>query len=116
MKEAMKGGVCRVCGTCACGEGCACSCGCSWPRGHRAFRVVLGIIILLVVFFVGVKAGEIREALGWGDYGYGAHGYMMRGWGPVMYGGYYYDGAQAQPQQNGGAQAAPMIPATGTAQ
>ncbi len=97
MKETMKGGVCQTCGTCACGEGCVCSCGCGWPRGHRVFRVILGLIVLCIVFFVGVKAGEIREALGWGDAGYGAYGYHMRiGGAPMMYGGYYYDAGQTQ--------------------
>lgn len=49
--------------TCACSTPCVCGCGCGWAHGHRAFRVILGIVILLVIFWIGVKVGEVKMAL-----------------------------------------------------
>ena len=46
-----------------CGKACACGCGCGWAHGHRAFRVVLAIVIALIVFWIGVKVGEVGSAL-----------------------------------------------------
>jgi|GEM_PF-1282679 hypothetical protein len=56
-----------------CGHG-MCHCGC----GHRHFwlRWLLGLIILLVVFWLGVKVGEFKGAFG---RGFGRNGsYIMR--------------------------------------
>ncbi len=44
--------------------------------GHYGMRWVLGIIILLMVFWLGMKLGEFKgfiEAI----YGFGSHGNMM---------------------------------------
>ncbi len=79
--------------TCSCSEGCTCSCGCGWQRGHRMFRVIIGLIILALVFWVGVKIGELKTLVmrsGWGYGGYYGHT-MMMGY-PGGYGGYGYDG------------------------
>jgi hypothetical protein len=38
-------------------------CGCGWAHGHRAFRIILGIVIALVIFWIGVKVGEVKVAL-----------------------------------------------------
>jgi hypothetical protein len=121
--------------TCVCEGECGCGCGCSWPRGHRAFRIILALVLLAIAFWVGVKMGELRAYLGyeyanWGGYGMMGNGY---GYGPMHYGsggwsgnpydgGYGYgtnapstQGGQAQNvTQNGGTSSAPMIPATGT--
>lgn len=73
--------------------------GCS--HRHYALRWILGLIILAIVFWLGIKLGEFKGAFG-GYYG----GYfgerhmrfnrpMMYGqWGPGMMGNYFY---QAQP-------------------
>jgi hypothetical protein len=47
----------------ACGKTCTCGCGCGWARGHRAFRIILALVIALVVFWIGVKVGEVKMAL-----------------------------------------------------
>ncbi len=128
-KEAARSGARNVC---VCEGECACGCGCGWPRGHRAFRVILALIILALVFWAGVKMGELRAYIeyqyaNWGGYGMMGNGYGY-GYGPMRYGsgewgGYGY-GANGQPtqapqQQNAvqgsGTSSAPMIPATGTA-
>ena len=101
-QEGMKEGVC--------GPMCMCGCGCGWPRGHRMFRVILGLIILALVFWVGVKVGEFKtmiernSAYGFGGYsaGYYPEGGMMR----FVNGG--YPQAQTQTQQ------APMMQVNGT--
>lgn len=79
-----------ACGTCPMGKTCACGygCGCGWAHGHHIFRVVLAIVIVLVVFWIGMKVGEVRTMLG--EYGYGGgygwhHAYPMQG--------YYQDGS-----------------------
>lgn len=60
---------------------CTCGCGCGWASGHRIFRVVLAIVILAVVFWAGVKVGEIttmlREYAGYGGYGW-RHAYPIQ--------------------------------------
>lgn len=57
------------------------ACNCPWHSGygHRHFllRWVLGILILIVVFWLGVKFGEIRGYFGYGYYGYPSHRNMM---------------------------------------
>ncbi len=47
--------------TCACGAGC--NCGCGHSSVHRVIWWVAGIIILIFVFALGVKAGEFRDEL-----------------------------------------------------
>ncbi len=70
---------------------CPYGCGCGWSHGHRAFRIIIGIIILLVVFWVGVKVGEfrtiVREYNGYGSRGGYSAGY--RPMGRMMGGGGY---------------------------
>ena len=64
----------KMCGDKVCGGGnnaCSCGCGCGWAKGHRVFRVVLGIVILLLMFWIGVKVGEVKMILGES----GGHGY-----------------------------------------
>lgn len=68
--------------TCVCGTPCACGCGCGWAHGHRAFRVILGIVILLVVFWIGVKVGEVKMALELNS-GYGIQGGYSNEYQPV---------------------------------
>lgn len=87
-----KGETCS-CGCCSSGKGMAsgCSCGCGWRGGWNGggrmlFRVLLGLIILALVFWMGVKVGELRSEL---YYGFGPRyttGYnrvmpMMQGYG-----------------------------------
>lgn len=55
------------------GKICSCGCGCGWASGHRLFRVVLGIVIALLIFWLGVKAGEFMTVFGRGYGGYGMH-------------------------------------------
>ena len=55
--------------------------------GHRymLLRIVLGLVIVFVVFWAGIRLGQFSVLIGDGYYsGYGSH--MMRGWGG--YGGY----------------------------
>ena len=47
--------------TCACGTGC--NCGCGHHCMHRVIWWVVGIVILVFVFALGVKAGEFRDEL-----------------------------------------------------
>ena len=79
--------------------GCRCMmCG----GGQRALRWILGIIILLIVFCLGWKLGEISSFLRGGYYGMGP-GMMQEygnpyyyGYGPGMMGGYGYGFAPQQ--------------------
>ncbi len=57
--------------TCACGPGCVCGCG--HHCMHRVLWWIVGIVALIIVFCLGVKAGEFSDAL------------------HSMYGGYYRD-------------------------
>ena len=57
-QEGMKGGRCETCGRMG-----MYGCGYGWARGHRAFRIILGIVIALIVFWIGVKVGEVGVAL-----------------------------------------------------
>jgi hypothetical protein len=43
--------------TCACGPGCACGCGCR----HHVLWWIVGIIVLFLIFFAGVKAGQFMQ-------------------------------------------------------
>lgn len=86
-----------------CPEGCKCfmcqgRCMCrGWHgRGHFFLRVVLGLIILVAVFAVGVKVGELRKGVFGRGYG-GRHGYynmMPYGMSPYYYGQPYPGGSQ----------------------
>lgn len=74
--------------TCACGPGC--TCGCGHHCMHRVLWWVIGIVALVIVFCVGVKAGEIREEL--------------RG----MFGGNYYRDYPMMQYRTGGGVAVPV--------
>jgi hypothetical protein len=96
-QESMKNGMC--------GKTCTCGCGCGWAHGHRAFRVVLAIVIALVVFWIGVKVGEVKMALQTnsgrefrGGYSntYNVGGRMMGGIPPVPVNGTATSSAPAQ--------------------
>ncbi len=45
--------------------------------GHNAFRIILGIIIVLIVFWLGILVGSMRHP-------YGAGGFVGRGGGMRM--------------------------------
>lgn len=70
---------------CTCPAGCACSCGCGWARGHLLFRIIIGLIVLALAFWAGVKVGEFKTILARDAWGYGG-GYGQ----PMMFyrGGY----------------------------
>ena len=90
--------------TCACGSGC--SCGCGSHCAHRVIWWILGIVILIVVFCIGVKAGEFREEL------HGMFGGYYRGYPMMQYqGGYGGTISPAQGNSSGTTSAMPMIPA-----
>ncbi len=88
---------------------------CFHGHGHKYFfiRWILGIAILLFVFFVGMMAGELKGYLksGRGYGGYGSHFRMMQhGYGMPYQGmmnlpGYQYP--SGQPQQQSATPAAP---------
>ncbi len=61
---------------------CVYGCGCGWSHGHRALLIILGIIILLVVFWVGVKVGEFRTIVR-GYNSYGSRGGYSAGYRPM---------------------------------
>lgn len=67
------------CGMCSSHHGCCC--------GHHGryiwLRWLLGILILVIVFWVGVKVGEFKGgAYGWGYQSYGSH--RMMNYNPMM--------------------------------
>ncbi len=101
---------CR-CFQCRCGTDC--KCGHGW-HGHRHFllRFLVGIIILVIVFAVGVKLGELKSSFGHGHYSGGRH-YMMQPYG-TMPQFYYYGGyGQAYPpmmQRGVGTSTSPVAP------
>jgi len=76
-----------TCGCCGSGKGMGCGCG--WHGGgtRMLFRALLGVIILVLVFWFGVKLGELRESIR-GYNGYGSGSYypvrMMQGYGTVQ--------------------------------
>lgn len=92
--------------TCACGMGC--SCGCGHHCMHRAIWWMVAIIILVIVFTIGVRAGEFRDALR------RSYGGYYRGY-PMMQ-GYEYNGGGAVPVSTAAGNATgttgnvPMIP------
>lgn len=62
--------------------------------GHGALRWVIGALILIMIFWMGMRIGELKSEM-YGDYGYGRYGNqtrMMRGgynvYGPGMMYGY----------------------------
>lgn len=69
-----------------CGGGMCCGCGWHGGAGHgiafMVLRCLLALVILFVVFWFGVKLGELKGAYGYG-YGAGYHGMMNE-----MMGGY----------------------------
>jgi hypothetical protein len=75
---------------------------------HALLHWALGILILLVVFWMGVKVGEFKTTLGYYGYGmwsgmmgnnyYGANPYP-NGYTPMM-GGYYYGDQTVAPSQS----------------
>jgi hypothetical protein len=86
--------LCRGCGGMGKGKCCFGMCG----GGHRfiILRIIIGIIILIFVFALGVKLGELKASLvgssygyptmGGGSWGYGRRGMMYQGngYGPGM--------------------------------
>ncbi len=79
-------GVC-TCGCCGSHMGMGMGCACGAHGGTRMlFRLLLAIIILILVFWFGVKLGELRESIR-GYNGYGSGSYypvrMMQGYGGV---------------------------------
>ncbi len=88
--------------TCACSADCVCSCGCGWAKGHLLFRVIIGLIILALVFWAGVKVGEFKTIVARDMWGYGGgYGHSM-----MFYRGGYDSG------YGGGAS---VVPAGGSA-
>jgi len=88
-----------LCG--CCGGGGMCSCG--WHHGHMIFRIILGVIFVMLVFWFGVKLGELREI----SFGYGGNdgGYRYGMQMPMMR--YYYAANPGSPVPQG-------TPAAGT--
>ncbi|HEY5221242.1 MAG TPA: hypothetical protein VIJ29_03840 [Candidatus Paceibacterota bacterium] len=82
--------------TCACGPGC--TCGCGHYCMHRILWWIVGIVVLIIVFCIGVKAGEFSDAL------------------HSMYGGYYrgYPVMQYHEVYGGGGVVSPAQPETPT--
>lgn len=80
--------------TCVCGAGCTCGCG-HRCCVHRAIWWVVGIIILVIVFAIGMRAGEFRNALR-NSYGGYYHWYPM-----MQYGTGYTNGNTVSPAQPG---------------
>ncbi len=82
-------------GTCCCGYGCGYGFGWGWHGAHHIgfmiLRCLLAIVILVAVFWLGVKIGELKGAYGYGGgYPFGMHGHGQYG---VMIGGGYYQPA-----------------------
>jgi hypothetical protein len=66
--------------------------------GHRLLRIVIGVLILLVVFWLGVKLGELRSELyRMGGFGRRSYPGMMGGYGGGGYGGGYPPVARPMP-------------------
>lgn len=89
-------------------EGCRCfgCCGAGFGMGmHRyglgfmVLRLLLGLLILLIVFWLGVKIGEFKGMVGYGYDSGMHHRYMIRG---------YYDGYYGYPGYPGMMQQAPL--------
>ena len=64
-------------------------------RGKRVWGIILGVVILVIVFSIGVKVGEFRAYFGPG-YGNGYWGMPMMRWGGygpnMMAPGWWYYG------------------------
>ncbi len=74
---------------CMCPSGCACSCGCGWARGHLLFRIIIGLILLALAFWAGVKVGEFKMIVAQDMWGYGGgYGHSMMFYGSGYDGGY----------------------------
>ena len=71
-------------------EGKWCKKWCGMGKGCPIFRWILGVIILIAVFSLGIKVGEFKSSI----YGYGGgFGWRMhRGVYPMMFYGYNNDG------------------------
>ena len=80
---------CSTCGSCA---GCG-SCGCGSGHSHLVARLVIGIIIVVIAFWLGLKLGELRAEF----YNSGYYGSNMP-WGRMMQG----SGYRSLPEQSGG--------------
>ena len=53
---------------CRCGAG-SCGCGCGWHGGWlKIVRCFFGLVVLVIVFFLGMKIGELRGILESGRY------------------------------------------------
>ncbi len=67
-----------------------CSCH-GYGHKHFVLRWLLGIVMLVIVFYLGVKVGEFKGELRSAYYG-GYGRYMMEGYGPDDYNGWYGQG------------------------
>ena len=66
-----------------------CDCGYGHMHIHRHFfvRLIVALIVIGVVFYAGVKIGEIKEMLLQSGYGHNSHyGYMMPSRSYTVYG------------------------------
>ena len=84
---------CEVCGSGMDGRCGRCGHYCGFRGGH-ILRWVLGIIIIVWIFSIGVKFGELKAYLEGGEYGYPHMRYNVM---PMMYGngGYFESSAPA---------------------
>ena len=112
--EERKGSVCPICP----GPKSALDCGCGYGHMHihRHFwlRLILALIVAVIVFYVGVKVGEMKNLVSGHGIGYHRNsGYMMQGRGySPMYGGMMQRGTS---YGTSGSSGAPTIaPTSGT--
>jgi hypothetical protein len=95
--------------TCACGD--ECTCGCGHHCMHRVLWWIVGIVVLIIVFCIGVKAGEFGDAL------HSMYGGYYRGYPVMQYNEGYGGGGVAVPVTGGAAGSVtstpggPLIPA-----
>jgi len=72
---------------CNCGAGVCGGCGCGWHGGWlKIVRCIFALVVLVVVFMLGVKIGELRGVLEAGR-GYrmmGGYGRVLQNGGPMM--------------------------------
>ena len=57
-------------------QGCGMCCGHGHGHGNFALRLILGLAILFIVFWVGVQIGEFKASLEGGYGSYGMHDMM----------------------------------------